>query len=173
MHHTLGAALDLLCRAALWVAGVALVLMTLVVGWGVFGRFVLNDTPVWAEPFALLLMGWVILGAAAAGVRENTHMGFGTVRDLFPAPVVRVCDTISDVAIAGFGAGMAWFGAELAAGVWTATLPTLGLPGSVEYAPIVVGGVLILLFGLERLAARLAGRPTPDAALATPLVSDA
>lgn len=150
------ATLSAVARGAIAVAGVAMVVMTLVVAWGVFGRFVLNDTPAWAEASALLLMGWVILGAAAAGVREGFHMGFGTLKDLLPAPLARACDIAADLVVTIFGIAMCWQAAELAEVVWAATLPTLGLPGAVEYAPLAVGGVLIALFGLERLLAHAA-----------------
>ncbi len=162
-----------LARLILGIAGACLVAMVLVVAWAVFGRFVLNDTPSWAEALALLLLGWVALGAAAAGVREGFHMGFETLRDQLPAPLQRGCLLVSDLVVLGFGAAMAWFGWDLAAGVWTARLPTLGLPGSVEYAPIVLGGVLITLFGLEHLLRRLAGLPPVAAAPDAALISDA
>ncbi|MDN3566296.1 TRAP transporter small permease [Paeniroseomonas aquatica] len=149
------AALDGVARAALFIAGLAMVVMTGVVAWGVFGRFVLNDTPAWAEASALLLMGWVILGAAAAGVREGFHMGFETLRDVLPAPIGLACKVASDAVITVFGAAMAWYGSDLALTVWDATLPTLGLPGTVEYLPITLGGVLMALFGLERLLSHL------------------
>ena len=29
------------------------------VAWGVFGRYVLNDTPTWVEAMALWLMAWL------------------------------------------------------------------------------------------------------------------
>jgi TRAP-type C4-dicarboxylate transport system permease small subunit len=148
-------ALALLSRAAILIAGVALVVMTFVVAWGVFGRFVLNDTPAWAEASALLLMGWVILGAAAVGVREGFHMGFETLRDILPAPLRRLCMVLSDLTVTIFGGALAWFGLELALGVWDATLPTLGLPGTVEYMPITLGGLMMGLFGLERLLSHL------------------
>src|SRR3712207_7675885 len=80
-------------------------------------------------------------------------MGFDTLRGLLPAPLARLFDLVSDAVITGFGAAMCWYGAELAMGVWDATLPTLGLPGAVEYLPITLGGLLIALFGLERLVA--------------------
>ncbi|HYZ34576.1 MAG TPA: TRAP transporter small permease [Crenalkalicoccus sp.] len=140
-------------RAALVVAGLALLAMTAVVAWGVFGRFVLNDTPAWAEASALLLLEWVILGAAAVGVREGFHMGFGTLRDALPPTLSRAFEVLGDFVVTAFGAAMAWHAAELALGVWDATLPTLGLPGAVEYLPHALGGLLILLFGLERLLA--------------------
>ena len=147
------AAMAALARAALAVSGAAMVAMTAVVAWGVFGRFVLNDTPAWAEPAALLLMGWVIVGAAAVGVREGFHMGFDVLRQALPARLGGLFDVVGDAVVTLFGAAMAWFGADLALGVWEATLPTLGLPGAVEYLPLTLGGALIALFGLERLVA--------------------
>ncbi len=147
------AVLAAVARVALVASGAALVAMTVVVAWGVFGRFVLNDTPAWAEASALLLLGWVILGAAAVGVREGFHMGFGSLRDALPARLARTLDIASDAVVAAFGAAMLWYGAGLAWAVWDATLPTLGLPGAVEYTPLALGGLLIALFGLERLVA--------------------
>lgn len=173
MARSCKAALDLCCRICLGIAGVALVLMTLTVSWSVFGRFVLNDTPAWADAAAMLLLGWVILGAAAAGVREGFHMGFDTLKLCLPAPLARLCDVLSDLVVTGFGFGMAWFGGELAAGVWDATIPALELPGSVEYLPLVIGGLMITLFGLERLAAHLSGVAAPSEELPTPILTDA
>ena len=50
--------------------------MTVFVGWQVFGRYVLNDSPSWTEPASLLLMSWFILLGSAVGVREGVHLGF-------------------------------------------------------------------------------------------------
>jgi len=155
------AALAVLSRVVIGIAGLALVAMTGVVAWGVFGRFVLNDTPAWAEASALLLMAWVILGAAAVGVREGFHMGFETLRDVLPAPVARLFKVLSDLTITLFGAAMCWYGSDLALTVWDATLPTLGLPGTVEYLPVTLGGLIIALFGLERLFAHLVTGQAP------------
>ena len=48
-------------RAALVVACVALVGMALVEGWQVFARYVLNDSPSWTEPVALLFMSTAMM----------------------------------------------------------------------------------------------------------------
>ena len=163
LHRGIASAFELLARTAILIAGLAMVVMTGVVAWGVFGRFVLNDTPAWAEASALLLMGWVILGAAAAGVREGFHMGFDVLRGALPPRFGRLFAVVSDAVVTLFGAAMAWFGADLALGVWEATLPTLGLPGAVEYLPLTLGGALIALFGLERLVAHATtGHAPPD-----------
>ena len=167
------AALDIVARGAIGIAGVALVAMVLIVAWGVFGRFVLNDTPAWAEASALLLLAWVILGAAAAGVREGFHMGFDTLREVLPEPVARLFRVLSDLVVTLFGAAMAWYGGDLALEVWNATLPTLGLPGTVEYLPLVMGGVLITLFGLERLLAHAVTGHAPGGMPDHTLLTDA
>jgi TRAP-type C4-dicarboxylate transport system permease small subunit len=160
LHRGVGGAAALLARGAILLSGVAMVAMVAIVAWGVFGRFVLNDTPAWAEASALLLLGWVILGAAAAGVREGFHMGFDTLRDVLPAPLTRLFKVLSDLVVTIFGLAMAFYGGDLALEVWDATLPTLGLPGTVEYLPLVLGGGLIALFGLERLLAHaITGEP--------------
>ncbi len=40
------------------VAGVCLVVITLIIPWGVFTRYVLNSASSWPEPMAVLLMIW-------------------------------------------------------------------------------------------------------------------
>ena len=169
----LAAALDTTCRIALFVSGIALLAMTGIVAYAVFGRFVLNDTPAWAESASMLLMGWMVMGAAAVGVREGFQMGFDALKSVLPAPVGRFFDVVSDLCITGFGAGMVWFTGELAAEVADTTLPTLGLNGAIEYAPMTLGGILITLFGIERLMAHAAGRLAPADQHPTPILTDA
>ncbi|MFC7475137.1 TRAP transporter small permease [Dankookia sp. GCM10030260] len=173
LHRGVGAACAVLARGAILLAGVAMVAMVAIVAWGVFGRFVLNDTPAWAEASALLLLAWVILGAAAAGVREGFHMGFDTLRDVLPAPLGRLFKVLSDLVVTLFGLAMAFHGGDLALGVWEATLPTLGLPGTVEYLPLVLGGALIALFGLERLLAHAVTGAPPAGLPEHTLLTDA
>ena len=47
---------NLLSRICFLLAGVALVVMTVIFAWLVFGRYVLNDTPTWVEQVSLLLV---------------------------------------------------------------------------------------------------------------------
>ena len=46
-------AYSLLVRVCLLLAGIALVVMTVIFAWLVFGRYVLNDTPTWVEQASL------------------------------------------------------------------------------------------------------------------------
>lgn len=146
-----------LSLAALWIAATGLVLMTAFVALQVWGRYVMNATPTWTEPAAINIMAWFIFIGGAVGVREGYHLGFDVLLVRAPGAVAAAMRTVSDVVVLGFGAGMAGYGLQLTIGTWTATLPSLGLPGGFDYIPLVAGGALVTLFTLERIALRLAG----------------
>ncbi len=146
--------------AALWVAGAALVLMTAIIAAQVVFRYGLNSSLIWSEPLAVILMGWFIFLGAAVGIREGYHLSFDILIYILPQRVKLWLFSISDIVVGGFGVGMVWFGGQLAGSAWDIKLPSLGITGAIDFAPIVGGGALIVLFSLERLARRAAGLPT-------------
>lgn len=150
-----------LARLALWLAGTCLVLMTATIAAQVFWRYVLNNSLVWSEPGSVMIMGWFIFLGAAVGIREGYHLSFDVLLYFLPARAKAVLYSLSDLAVGTFGAGMAWYGLQLAAKTAGNKLPSLGISGAFDFAPLVAGGVLVVLFSLERLARRAAGLPTP------------
>jgi TRAP-type C4-dicarboxylate transport system permease small subunit len=145
-----------LARLSLWIASVGMVVMTAMVAWQVFARYVLNASPSWTEPASILVMSWFIFLGAAVGVRENFHMGFDVLIHFLPGAGGWM-RAISDLAVLIFGLGMVVYGGQLTIQTWTAIIPVLHLPGGFTYMPIVAGGVLMALFALERLCLRIAG----------------
>jgi TRAP-type C4-dicarboxylate transport system permease small subunit len=145
--------------AALWLAGTGLVVMTIVVAYQVFMRYVINASPPWTEGASIMIMSWFIFLGAAVGVREKFHMGFDVLLYALPNSAKPWLRGISDIAIFAFASGMVWYGLELAIRGWGVRIPVLGLPQTFTYLPIVVSGVLICLFIAERMALRLAGEP--------------
>jgi len=144
--------LSRLSTLALWISGLGLIVMTVIVGWQIFGRYVLNDSPSWTEPAALLLMSWFILLGSAIGVREGNHLGFETGLHYAPRPLRYAMLFVTEVLVIGFGIGMAWYGALLSIETWPSNMAGLPVPQGMDYLPLAVGGVLITLFALEKLA---------------------
>ncbi len=142
---------------ALWISGAGLILMSLVVAWQVFGRYALNDSPSWTEPFSLLLMSWFILLGAAAGVREGDHLGFEIGLHHAPPRLRAAMLLTTHLLIVGFGLCMAWYGWLLASETWNAKMAGINLPQGLDYLPLVGGGILIALFSFEKLLRLLAG----------------
>jgi len=142
--------LAVVSRAALWISGVGLILMTAFVGWQVFGRYVLNESPSWTEPASLLLMSWFILLGSAVGVRDGNHLGFEIALHYAPQGLRRIMLGVTEVLVTIFGVAMAWYGTELAVETWSAAMPGLPIPQGLDYVPLAVGGALIALFSLEK-----------------------
>lgn len=134
--------------------------MTAFISAQVFMRYVMNDSLVWSEPASVILMGWFIFLGAAVGIREGYHLSFDVLLYFLPDSTKLVFFSISDVVVAAFGAGMAFYGAELALSAWEVKLPSLGVSGAIDFLPLVAGGCLVFLFSLERLIRRAAGFPT-------------
>lgn len=147
----------------LYIAGIGLVFMTAIVAWQVFCRYILNDSPSWSEPGAVILMSWFIFLGAAVGVRENNHMGFDVLLYVLPTAGKKWLRMISDIVIFAFGIGMIWYGISLVMLTWNTIMPALGISGAWDYAPLVGGGVLICIFALERIIARAMNLPVDEA----------
>jgi TRAP-type C4-dicarboxylate transport system permease small subunit len=145
-------------RACLWIAASGLILMTLAVAWQVFGRKVLNDSPSWTEPGALLLMSWFIILGGAVGVREGEHMGFDIGLHYAPAPVRFMMKVVTHLLIIAFGVYMTIYGWQLTAKTWSAKMAGINIPQGMDYLPLVGGGILIALFAFENLVNQIARR---------------
>ncbi|MTH77327.1 TRAP transporter small permease [Paracoccus aestuariivivens] len=149
-----------LASVALWVAGIGLTLMTVFVFAQVFVRYVMNSSLHWAEPGSVLIMGWFIFLGAAVGIREGTHLSFDVLLMIMPEWLQGWMHTISDIAIAAFGVGMTYYGWSLAAKAADNVIPGLGLSRAFDFAPIIGGGVLLVIFAFERILRRLVGLRT-------------
>jgi len=150
----------IIARVALYLSGICLVFMTAIVFAQVVFRYGLGSSLQWSEPAAIQLMGWFIFLGAAVGTREGYHLSFDVLLIFLPQAIVKVLHSVSDVAVAGFGCGMVWFGAELARRTWGSAMPALGIPDGTSFLPVALGGVLVVLFSIERLLRRAAGMQT-------------
>lgn len=147
-------------RLALLLSGVGLVLMTCFVFAQVFDRYILGASLFWAEPASLILMGWFIFLGAAVGIREGYHLSFDVLLYFLPEKACLWFYTLSDLIVGGFAVAMVKYGWQLSMKAAPETISGLGISGAFNYLPIVGGGVLLVLFCLERILRRLAGLPT-------------
>ena len=94
MAQSFRKAMDALYLACVVVAGVALVLISAVIPWAVFTRYVLNSASSWPEPTAVLLTIVLTFFGAAACYRLRLHMNVSLVVNTLPARYRRVTDFI-------------------------------------------------------------------------------
>lgn len=140
--------ISLICRI---ITGVALVVLTAIFGWLVYGRYVLNATPTWVEQVSLLLVMVIAFLGSAVGVKDNTHLAVVAFRTNVPAPVRLAMVVITDVFMAVFGGLMFWYGAQLTIFKWGSLIPLIQLPEGLRSLPLTIGGGLIFLFSAGHL----------------------
>jgi TRAP-type C4-dicarboxylate transport system permease small subunit len=138
------------------VSAFGLVLMTAIVGWQVFGRYVLNSTPSWSEEAALTLMIWFVSLAAAAGVRQGFHIRIVALEDAVASSVRKVMQFASNAVVGGCGIAMLIWGGELVILTWSHVIPSLGISRGLAYLGLPISGALMALFALERILEVLA-----------------
>jgi TRAP-type C4-dicarboxylate transport system permease small subunit len=140
-------------RYTRWFACAGLIIMTAIIAWQVFARYVLNASPAWAEQAALLLMIWYVLFAAAAGVREGFHIRIAVFESALTPGAQTFVRIAGHLLVGLFGLAMVVWGAELTVATWQHDIPTLGLPRGIAYVPMPLTGILIVGFSIEHVLA--------------------
>lgn len=129
-------------------------LLAVIVTWQVFARYVLNNSPSWSEPLAMLLLLYAVMLGTAVGVRHNKHLGLIWFRARFSDRSQAVLARFECLLIGGFGIAMTVYGAQMAYQTWIYRIPGLPLPMAAQYLALVFAGAAIALFSLEALMKR-------------------
>jgi len=145
-------AMDALYLICVIVAGVALVLISAVIPWAVYTRYVLNSAASWPEPAAVLLTIWLTFFGAAACYRIRFHMNVSFFVLLMPEPVQKIFNLLAELLMIAMALFMTVYGVKLVQATWFNTIadfPQLSV--GVTYLPIPLGGAILFLFVVERL----------------------
>jgi TRAP-type transport system small permease protein len=152
-----------LSKLCLMLAVVGLIAVILCVQWQVFGRYVMNDTPTWAEALALLLVLFVTAFGLAVGVRDAGHIGLESMVALLPEVWQHRIEILIHALVGLFGGFMVYGGWIWASAKWSEKKPMLPVPDGIDYVPIIIAGVLIVLFSIEHVIANIQGKTVEPA----------
>lgn len=144
--------MDVLHRFCMVVAGSCLVIITLIIPWGVFTRYVLNSASSWPEPAAVLLMIWFSFLAAALCYRENLHIGVAVIPMMLKGNARLAVGWLIEVCMMGTNLFMLWWGIKLVETTWHQSISDFPwYPVGLSYFPVPIGGAITALFVIERL----------------------
>ena len=153
MAAPIRALMDAVYAVCAAVAGAALVSIAAVIPWAVYTRYVLNRAASWPEPTAVLLMIVLTFFGAAACYRAGLHMRVSFFASLLPPAWQRLCGILVEMLMALIALFMIAWGAKLVAVTWQNSVPDFpALSVGATYLPIPIGGAILLLFVIERLA---------------------
>ena len=138
--------------ACIVLSGLAMVAITLIIPCGVFMRYVMNDPLQWPEPASVIMMVFFSFVGGAAVYRANAQIAVeALMRAVGPRSRagmqwgVHSCMFIIAAFMLVYGAHLCW----LTRGNTIAEFPWLSV--GVVYLPIPLGGLLTLLFLLEKI----------------------
>jgi TRAP-type C4-dicarboxylate transport system permease small subunit len=143
--------MDRIHSGCLFVAGACLVVITLIVPYGVFTRYVLNSAASWPEPIAVLLMIVLSFLSAVVCYREHLHIGVGVLPALLGQPAKLVLGWFIEVCMLATNLFMLVWGLKLVQATWYQSIAELPIvTAGMAYLPIPIGGGLTALFAIER-----------------------
>jgi TRAP-type C4-dicarboxylate transport system permease small subunit len=117
-----------LSKLSLALAVIGLLAVVLCVQWQVIGRYVLNDTPTWAEALAMLLILFVTAFGLAVGVRDAGHIGMESLIVLLPEKMRIKLEIFIHFLVGIFGFLMVQSGWLWASAKWSEKKPMLPVP---------------------------------------------
>jgi TRAP-type C4-dicarboxylate transport system permease small subunit len=152
VDHPVIRALDRLYLASIWFAGIAIFLMSIIIPWGVFARYVLGTGSQWPEPIAILLMMVFTFIGAAAAYRAGAHIAVTMLTEKLPAFAQKLLSVLVDLLMLLVCGFVAWYGTNLCIETWRQPIAELNwLPVGVTYSPLPIGAAITFIFVLERM----------------------
>ena len=145
-------AMEWLYLACIVLSGTALVVITLIIPLGVFMRYAMNDPLSWPEPAAVVMMVMFSFIGGAAVYRANAQIAVeallkavGPKTRIGMTRGVHVCMAITALFMLGYGV-------QLCELTWYNTMAEFpALRVGIVYMPIPIGGLLTLLFLIEKV----------------------
>jgi TRAP-type C4-dicarboxylate transport system permease small subunit len=143
---------DRLYLVCIWISGISIFVMSLIIPWGVFARYVLGTGSSWPEPVAVLLMVTFTFMGAAASYRAGAHIAVGMLTDHLPQPLQKKCATLVHFLMAGICIFVIVWGSKLSLQTMGQTLGDLPwMAVGWTYMPLPLGALLTLVFVVEVL----------------------
>jgi TRAP-type C4-dicarboxylate transport system permease small subunit len=144
--------MERLYLACIVLSGTALVAITLIIPAGVFMRYAMNDPLQWPEPASVILMVMFSFVGGAAVYRANAQIAVEALIKAVPPRVRTVMEWGVHGCMLAIALFMLGYGVQLCiltAGNTIAEFPWLSV--GIVYMPIPIGGLLTLLFIVEKI----------------------
>ena len=143
---------DGLYLACILVAGMAILVMSLIIPWGIFTRYVLGSGSQWPEPIAILLMVLFTFLGAAASYRAGAHIAVAMLTSRLATGLREPLNQFTHILVGVVSVFMVFYGARLCIATMHQGIGEIPwMPVGVTYLPVPVGGLVTLIFVIEYL----------------------
>ncbi|QHE51653.1 TRAP transporter small permease [Pontibacillus sp. HMF3514] len=124
---------------------VLLMVMSAVVFYQVFSRFVLDESLRWSEELARYIMIWAVFIGSALAIRKMELISVDAIKELLPEKAIKVLNILVYLGSIVFLAVLVQYGFEMVSNVSTQTSPAMRIPMAWAYAAIPVGSIFMII----------------------------
>lgn len=143
--------MDGLYFTCVFIASSALTIMSVIIAWGVFTRYVLGSGSFWPEPISIFLAIQLTFYGAAACYRADTHIRLRMLTNFLPPALHPWQDKLVDLLMAGICLFMVIWGSSLVKTTYFQAYPEFQyIRVGVAYSAIPIAGLITLLFVVEK-----------------------
>jgi len=143
---------DQIYLACIWISGLSVLIMSLIVPWGIFTRYVLGTGSPWPEPVAVMLMVVFTFFGASAAYRAQGHIAVAMVTERLPKKLQPKLASVIDVLMLIVALFTLIYGTKLCMETMNQVIGQLPwMPVGVTYLPVPLGGLTTLIFVLEHM----------------------
>src|SRR5882672_4548531 len=122
MRETYRTAMEWLYIACISIAGVVMLIMTIIIPYGVFMRYVVNSPASWPEPAGILLMVLFSFIGGGAAYRAKAHIAVSTLLNMLNDTNRLRMERIADVGMGIIALFMIRWGVLLVQATWYNTI---------------------------------------------------
>ena len=127
-----------------------------IVGFLQFATRYLLSTPLpWSEELVRYLFVWLTFLGSAAAVKKKSHINMDLMLEMLPPTVKKIIQLIADAAFLGLSIFMTVYGLKLSIQNWTQKSDAMGMPLTLPYLAIPIGGLLMAFFVFEIMLNRV------------------
>src|SRR5262245_12365418 len=125
-------------------AGLLIGIITVLVSYQVFARYVLNDTPPWSEELCRYLSLRASFLGPRVALRRRTHLGVDSLVARLPPAAREVVGQAVTAVIAVFAGSLVWKGYALVPEMASQRSPSMGISLEYVFAAVPVAGAMML-----------------------------
>lgn len=114
-------------------------------------RYIFNKPFMWAEEVTLAILIWFGYLSISMVVKEDDHMSIEFFYNIFGKKMRMALDVIRHILMVGFSTLMTYYGIEMVKNAIGKFLPASKISRTMLYIPLVVSGILIVIFSIVHL----------------------
>jgi len=145
--------LDRLERLITVITAVIMIILSALICWQVFARYVLNSSAFWIEEISVISLMWIGLLGAAACVWTESHMSLELLVSRLPETLRAWLRMATDIAIGVFAFFLCERGIFLVKRTMSGTISSLPLAVGYTYLVLpIAGGLMVIFIGIRAVS---------------------